>query len=140
MLIYPAVVVSGSFRRFFEEISRTVAEFERIGVRVLSPSISKIVNPGEEFAVFSTDHTTDVKTLEDRHLDAIRRSDALYLCDPGGYLGASTMMEVGAAIGWGKLVFCKELPQVDDRLLRLCGTVATPEQVRAEILSRYQRT
>ena len=45
------VVISGSFRRHFDGISEAVRTFESLGVSVLSPKESKVVNPGEEFAI-----------------------------------------------------------------------------------------
>lgn len=127
-----SVVVSGSFRRSYAGISETVRTFESLGIDVLSPRASRVVNPGEEFAVLETDDTDDPKTLEQRHLDAITAADALYLYDPEGYIGDSSKMELGWAIALGKPVFCKEL--VDDSTLKLfCGTVATPEQVKTQL-------
>lgn len=46
-----SVVISGSFRRYFDGISETVKAFEALGIDVLSPKASKLINPGEEFAV-----------------------------------------------------------------------------------------
>jgi ubiquitin C-terminal hydrolase len=59
-----SIVISGSFRRYFDGISETVRVFEALGIDVLSPKASKVVNPGEEFAVLVTDDTDDPKTLE----------------------------------------------------------------------------
>jgi len=130
-----SVVVSGSFRRSFDGISETVRMFESLGVNVLSPKASKVVNPGEEFALLETDDTSDPQTLEQRHLDAITAADALYLYDPEGYIGDSSKMELGWAIALGKPVFCKEL--VADSTLKLfCGTVAALEQVKETLESR----
>ena len=130
-----SIVISGSFRRHFDGISKAVETFESLGVSVLSPKASKVVNPGEEFAILETDDTSDPKTLEQRHLDAITNADALYLYDPDGYIGDSSKMELGWAIALGKPVFCLKL--VDDSTLKLfCGKVATPEQVKVELLNR----
>lgn len=130
-----SVVVSGSFRRSFEGISETVRIFESLGIGVLSPKASKVVNPGEEFAVLETDDTSDPQTLEQRHLDAITAADALYLYDPEGYIGDSSKMELGWAVALGKPVFCKELV-ADSTLKFFCGGVATPEQVKSALDSR----
>ena len=129
------VVISGSFRRYFDGISETVKAFEALGIDVLSPKASKVINPGEEFAVLETDDTSDPQTLEQRHLDAITTADALYLYDPDGYIGDSSKMELGWAIALGKPVFCKELV-ADSTLNFFCGTVATPEQVKTALASR----
>ena len=130
-----SVVISGSFRRHFDGISEAVRTFESLGIDVLSPKASKVVNPGDEFAILETDDTSDPRTLEQRHLDAITNADVLYLYDPDGYIGDSSKMELGWAIALGKPVFCKKL--VEDSTLKLfCGKVATPEQVNGELLNR----
>lgn len=130
-----SVVISGSFRRSFQGISETVRTFESLGVEVLSPKASKVINPGEEFAVLETDDTSDPQTLEQRHLDAITAADALYLYDPEGDIGDSSKMELGWAVALGKPVFCKELV-ADSTLKFFCGTVATPEQVKTVLTNR----
>lgn len=130
-----SVVISGSFRRYFDGISETVKAFEALDIDVLSPKASKVINPGEEFAVLETDDTSDPQTLEQRHLDAITAADALYLYDPDGYIGDSSKMELGWAIALGKPVFCKELV-ADSTLKFFCGTVATPEQVKTVLTNR----
>jgi len=130
-----SVVISGSFRRYFDGISETVGTFESLGIDVLSPKASKVINPGEEFAVLETDDTSDPRTLEQRHLDAITAADALYLYNPEGYIGDSSKMELGWAIALGKPVFCKELV-ADSTLKFFCGTVATPEQVKTVLENR----
>ena len=130
-----SVVISGSFRRYFDGISETVGTFESLGIDVLSPKASRVINPGEEFAVLETDDTSDPRTLEQRHLDAITAADALYLYNPEGYIGDSSKMELGWAIALGKPVFCKELV-ADSTLKFFCGTVATPEQVKTVLENR----
>jgi NTP pyrophosphatase (non-canonical NTP hydrolase) len=130
-----SIVISGSFRRYFDGISETVQAFEALSIDVLSPKASKVINPGEEFAVLETDDTDDPKTLEQRHLDAIAAADALYLYDPDGYIGDSSKMELGWAIALGKPVFCKELV-ADSTLKFFCGTVATPEEVKTALVNR----
>lgn len=129
------IVISGSFRRYFDGISEAVRTFESLGIEVLSPKASKVINPGDEFAVLETDDTDDPKTLEQRHLDAIAAADALYLHDPDGYIGDSSKMELGWAIALGKPVFCKEFV-ADSTLKFFCGTVATPEEVKQALENR----
>lgn len=131
----PSIVISGSFRRYFDGISETVKAFEALGIDVLSPKASKVINPGEEFAVLETDDTDNPKTLEQRHLDAIASADALYLYNPDGYIGDSSKMELGWANALGKPVFCKELV-ADSTLKFFCGTVATLERVKDTLTSR----
>lgn len=127
------IVVSGSFRRFFPEIKETILAFESLGITVLSPYASEVINPNDEFVILKTDETRDPKTLEQNHLDAIRKADALYLCNPEGYLGNSSVMELGWAMALGKTIFCKE-PVADATLRLFAGEVATPEQIKDKLL------
>ena len=130
-----SIVISGSFRRHFDGIKKTVEFFELLGVNVISPKASKIINPGEEFAIIETDDTNDKQTLEQRHLDAITNADALYLYDPDGYIDDSSKMELGWAIALGKQVFCKELIS-DSTLKFFCGEIASPKQVVEKLLNQ----
>ena len=133
MATKPTAVVSGSFRRFFSKVKATILAFESFGVEVLSPKASTVINPGNEFAILESDETQDPETLERNHLEAIRKADALYLCNPGGYLGNSSVLELGWAMALGKRIFCEEIPM--DATLKFCaGQVATPEQVAKKLL------
>lgn len=129
------IVVSGSFRKHFSGIQETILEFEQLEMCVLSPKLSRVVNPGSEFAILESDDIEDPKTLEQRHLDAIEKADALYLYNPGGYIGASATLELGWAQALGKPVFAKE--KAEDFTLKLyCDKATTPEEVRDELLKK----
>ena len=49
--------------------------------------------------------------LERHHLDSIQKSDALIVCDPEGYVGASALIEIGYANALGKRIIFTEKPQ-----------------------------
>ncbi|ACY14224.1 MazG nucleotide pyrophosphohydrolase domain-containing protein [Haliangium ochraceum] len=129
------VTICGSFRKHFEGILAVIEEFESHGIKVLSPKASPIVNPGEEFAVLRADGDADPKTLEQRHLDAISASDAVYFYNPDGYLGASATMELGFALAQDKPVYAKERP-TDFTLKLFAEQVATPAEVAAGLRER----
>jgi NTP pyrophosphatase (non-canonical NTP hydrolase) len=125
----PTIVISGSFRRHYAEIKSAIKEFESLGITVLSPRPSRVINPGEQFAILESDETNDPKILESRHLDAVLQADAFYLCNPGGYIGDSVKMELGFAVALGKSIFCME--PIEDVVLNIfAGTVASPERVK----------
>jgi len=128
-----SIVISGSFRKHFEGIQQSIQEFEKISVDVLSPKKSKVVNPEEEFAILESDDTADPKTLEQRHLDAIVKADALYIYNPNGYIGASATMELGLALALGKPIFQKEVAE-DFTLKLFSGIVATPQEIKERLL------
>jgi NTP pyrophosphatase (non-canonical NTP hydrolase) len=123
------IVISGSFSRHYDEIKKLIAEFEAIGIEVLSPKASKIINPGEKFAILETDDTDDFRVLEQRHLDAISKADAFYLCNPDGYLGDSVKLELGWALASGKPIFCI-VPATDVTLKLFSGIAAQPKEVK----------
>ena len=127
-------VISGSFRKFYSEITAIITDFERLGVEVLSPKKSKIINPEEEFVILETDKTDDVYTLEKQHLEFIRKSDFLYVCNPKGYTGKSTLLEIGFALAEGKDIHCMEKP--DDLVIAsFVTTIGSPK----EVVSLYER-
>lgn len=129
------VVISGSFRKHFEGIQEKIEEFEKAGIVVLSPKKAKVVNPTEEFAILETDKTTDPKTLEQQHLDAIYEADVLYLYNEKGYIGASATMELGWALALGKPIYAKE--EGEDFTLKLyCGKIATPKEIKKDLVQR----
>jgi NTP pyrophosphatase (non-canonical NTP hydrolase) len=131
----PTIVVSGSLRKNYEGICNIIKDFEDLGINVLSPKPSQIINPGEEFPILETDNVFDPKELENRHLDAIRKADALYLYNPGGYVGPSCTMELGWALALGKYIYCKE-PINDFTLKLFSGIIATPEKVKYDLSNR----
>ncbi len=131
------IVVSGSFIKHFEGISKVIKEFEDLNMQVLSPKPSKIVNPDHEFVILETDDTDDSKVLEQRHLDAIEKADALYIYNLDGYIGASATLELGWAIALGKPIYTKE--QSEDFTLKLfSGKIATPNEIKEELLEKQK--
>lgn len=123
------IVISGSFSRNYEGIKETISEFEQLGIEVLSPKNSAIINPDDNFVILESDNTQDPKELEQRHLNAITMADALYLYDPKAYIGDSSKVELGWALALGKPIFCKE-PLEDSTLKFFCGQTATPAEVK----------
>lgn len=129
------VVVSGSFRQHYEGICDVIHTFKQLGIEVLSPKPSTVVNPGEEFVFLETDKPRCPKTLEQQHLDAICKADALYLYNPDGYVGISSGMEVGWGLALMKPVYAKE-ECVDVAFRHFVQRVLCPADLKADILDR----
>lgn len=89
--------VSGSFHRHMSAIYNAVCELRALRVDVLSPSDPRIVDHLGEFLFVASDRLRSVKLVEDRHLEAIRASDFLWVVCPDGYTGPSTSGEILAA-------------------------------------------
>lgn len=105
------IVISGSFRKFYCGICETINTLESNGITVLSPKISQIINPKDEFVVFEHDISDDPRILEDNHLHAIDQADALFVYNPNGYVGLSAALEIGYAISLGIPIYFKEKPE-----------------------------
>ena len=121
--------ISGSFKKFYEEMCQAYDVFEQNGIMVLSPKKSIIINPGEEFALLATDSTKlTIKQLEDGHLEAIANSDFLYVVNPNGYIGNSVKFEMGYAHGHSKPIY--SLDQIEDVTLhRYFSKICLPKEL-----------
>jgi NTP pyrophosphatase (non-canonical NTP hydrolase) len=102
--------ISGSFRRFLKEIAVKAEECRRNGVTVASPKSTVLAREVNGFVLLERESGTPAD-LERGHLDAIERSDFLYLVNPGGYVGPSATLEVGYAAARSVPVYCSDPPQ-----------------------------
>ena len=93
--------VSGSFHRHMQAISAAVHELASRSILVLSPADPRVVAAQGEFLFVSSDRVRSVRLVQDRHLEAIRAADFLWLVCPDGYVGQSASMEIGFAAAAG---------------------------------------
>jgi len=105
------VTISGSFRKHLEYILKIKGKLEVQGTKVLSPKFTEPKNPGERFVVFAGEEGLGPLELERHHLKSIFESDALIVCDPEGYVGASALLEIGFANAIGRRVIFVEKPE-----------------------------
>jgi exopolyphosphatase/pppGpp-phosphohydrolase len=105
------VTISGSFRKHLDYILKVRKQLVEKGVEVLSPRFTEPKNPGEEFVIFGGEEGLTPLQLERHHLDSIAKSDALIVCDPEGYVGASALIEIGYAHCLGKRIIFVEKPE-----------------------------
>lgn len=114
--------VSGSFRKHLAHIESIVDQLKAAGIEVLSPRRFRPKGEANGFVRVSGDHGSD-RQIEIRHLRAIFSSDLLYVVNPGGYIGMSTALEIGAAISASVPVLALETPS-DPMLAQFTTTVA----------------
>ncbi len=105
------ITISGSFRKHLDYILDIKNRLEAFGTEVLSPRFVNPKNPGDKFVVFAGEEGKTPLELERHHLDSISKSDALIVCDPGGYVGASALIEIGYANALGKRTIFTEPPE-----------------------------
>jgi NTP pyrophosphatase (non-canonical NTP hydrolase) len=114
--------VSGSFTKHLDEVRAAVAEFDGLGVDVLSPRDGPPIRDESGFVYLRGD-TGRSDEIEKRHLEAIERSDLLYIVNPNGYLGASVALEIGFAIAWRTPIWSShEFAESPHNLLVRVGT------------------
>jgi hypothetical protein len=102
--------VSGSFRRAMPEVQAAVYALVDAGVQVLSPADPRIVDQFGEFLFVASDRQRSIRIVQDRHFDAISRSDFVWLVAPSGYVGASAAMEIGYAHRAGVPIYAETPP------------------------------
>lgn len=122
------VVLSGSYRKDFEGLKRVYEELRDLNCEILSPSNVIAVNEVDGFVYMQGEEAEAPDTVEARHLDAIQRSQFMWLHAPSGYVGNSAALEIGFANAAGVPIFSKEL--VNDPILRrFVQVVPSPETV-----------
>lgn len=111
------ITISGSYRKFPEEIGQALEAFRDLGVTVLSPRSATIVSSIDGFVSLKDDLvqrindlsesniTNAIKLIENSHLQAIQQSDALWIVIPQGYCGIATAFEIGWALAHNVPVF-----------------------------------
>lgn len=105
------VTISGSFRKHLDYIRELKEYFASNNIQVLSPRFTETKKPNEEFVVFDGEEGTTPIELERYHLNTILNADALVVCNPNGYVGASALIEIGFAHSHGKRIIFTEVPE-----------------------------
>jgi hypothetical protein len=112
-------VISGSFRKHFQQIVELKQQLKQYQVAVLSPIGDSAVNPHEEFVVLDSDPVTNPKLLQDSVFAKIRRSTFLVVANIESYLGCAAVLEIGYALALGITVYTVE-PVEDPNLKPYC--------------------
>jgi hypothetical protein len=130
--------VSGSFHRHMPAIYEAVGELRALGVDVLSPSDPRVVDAMGEFLFVASDKLRSIKLVQDRHLEAIRASDFLWVVCPDGYTGPSTSGEILAASVMHVPVFSQS-PALDVTIGQYVCRVSSMRVAIQEVLSLRHR-
>lgn len=103
--------IIGSFRKYYDDIVDAIGLFNKAKIEILSPKISKIINPTEEFVILESDDRN--LSNEDIQLLVFHRafrSDFIYVWDPDGYIGKTTCYEIGRMIDKDIPIYYLERP------------------------------
>lgn len=126
------IVILGSYRKHWESIAATADRFRSLGCEVLSPAGSP-VNPGDEFVKLDSDGDATEQEIVFGVLQAVDQADAVYFCNPDGYLGASAAVELGYCLAAGKRFYTLAQPADEGHRAYAPDRVATPEEVVDEL-------
>lgn len=101
----------GSFK-FFQEMEKDAALLRKKGFTVIVPTPSHIRHghKPEELKKEKYDQATLTKWEGEgayRHLENIRKSDAVYIFNKGSYLGPAVTVEIGFALALRKPIFAR---------------------------------
>lgn len=123
--------VSGSFNKYIDEIIGKIKELKSNGFFVLSPN-NMFVNHIDNNFIYLDGDSGSPKDIELRHLNAISQSDFLYVVNPNGYIGKSTLVEIGYALSKGIKIFVSEKatdPPFDEILIHAPKISAIREMI-----------
>ena len=109
---YPVITLCGS-TRFKEEFERVQKELTLKAYIVISVGLFGHSGDDEVWEGMSEDTLTETKRmLDDMHKRKIDMAGAIYVVNPGGYLGQSTWSEVSYAYMLGKKIeFLEDMPE-----------------------------
>lgn len=120
-----SVVLCGSFRRDLAGLRRSLGLLQE-HFEVLSPASLDFVDPTAEFVRLEHEVLESETTVERRHLEAIGRTDFVWLHAPEGYVGTSAAMELGHASAQGVVIYTDTAPS-DPVLAGLVSVVPSPQ-------------
>jgi hypothetical protein len=103
------ITIIGSFRKYYNEICLLIDDFEKAGIRVLSPMKSYIVKELNGFVLLQSDNKS-IKPyqIQQRVFENAKNSDLIYVWNPDGYIGVSTAYEIGRIAEMNKTIYFKE--------------------------------
>ncbi|OXM87234.1 hypothetical protein [Paenibacillus rigui] len=101
-------VISGSYRKHFNQMLEVKTFLEQEGIHVLAPVSHGIVNPGEEFIILDEDPIEDPRTLQDSIFAKIRASSFLVIANIDDYIGKAAVLEMGYAAAMGLQILSVE--------------------------------
>lgn len=110
---FQKVVICGSFRKHLALVKEVYDYCRKKDIEVLSPKnlqFESVFN--ESFVLFHGEKVADEREtywIEHKHTEAIRDADAVVICNNEGYIGPTTIYEMGFAQALGKrIIFVDE--------------------------------
>jgi len=107
-------VICGSFNKHLDKINNLALALKKMGVSIVSPSKTEVVGSQNGFVLFHGEVVKNNCTwpIERKHLKAIEQSDVVIICNYDNYIGYSTSIELGYALGFNKKIVFVENNEV----------------------------
>jgi hypothetical protein len=116
---YMTVSIIGSFRKHYDKICEAKETFARMGLKVLAPNDGNIVDKSVEYVLLDTDTSSSPTVNESAYIRKLLESDLVYVCNVGGYVGLTAMLEISIIMSKGQEIYFMEQP-VDPLLAAMC--------------------
>lgn len=102
------VTISGSYNKYLDEVRQAIKEFKQYRANILSPASGYEDDNKNGFSTLAGDPSLVPTVTEARHLDAISKSDLLWLIAPDGFTGFATTLEIGYAYALDTPIFTSD--------------------------------
>lgn len=127
------VVLSGSFRKAPDLLTKDYKALQEANCEILSPSNVEIVDERRGFVFMKGEEHRSPKEIEDQHIRAIQNAAFVWFHAPEGYIGLSGAFEVGFAHANGVPVYSDSSVK-DETLHHFITTVNSPREARKDVL------
>ena len=122
----PTITVTGSYRKHLSRIFEARRRFLEAGAIVLRPHTEQMSGSDGSLILLEGDPHT-ASEVRRAQLQAIEKSDLLYVVNPGGYVGPAATADAGYAHRSGTLIVCSE-PAWEDVVADMAGGVGSPDR------------
>lgn len=121
-------------KRFKKEERAFAKDLRKLGINVYEPPLHSPENWDDMEKAVKLAYAAGATH---RHFHKIRKSDAIFVVNPGGYAGPSTSMEIGYAAALDKKIFMLEEDPDYPRRILIDGIAKTPKEL-IKLISKVQ--
>ncbi|MDR0917765.1 MAG: hypothetical protein LBM93_00720 [Oscillospiraceae bacterium] len=113
-----SVAIIGSFQKYYDEVLNLITYFTEQNIRITSPYKSRIYTNRNGFVLFEADDKSqsDIDIQNDT-IRKILNADAVYVCNPNGYLGRTTCYEIGIIMAKEQPLYFLEPPVDNEHII-----------------------
>lgn len=134
------VAIIGSFQKYYNEIKNIIKLFKKEGLLVSSPKESHVKKKIDDFVIFESDNQTQSpEEIQMVTLQKIMSADAVYVYNPGGYIGRTTCYEIGFCFSRCKPIYYFQKPVDLPIPLNSVEQVINPSEFAKLVTMKKQR-